>query len=263
MKNLDFKKLLVFIIIIIIIGLLIFGSVKFLGKGSSNRQEEDKIKENIEKYFSKITEGYSTIYGGTDILYSNDKTTLNDLEDKNILNMAIKYASENKLDISVAISDLNAINEEGSYGDIKEYTAYNGKGVRQAAKELFGKDIEDKSVVSTSGFIYDFFYISEFDLYLVKRNNVPDISSDKQKIEYKVIKTDKKKDKYIVTAAIAYTYKNGENIIYASDSSGMNVISKDGKEFPEDKIDEFDKFQFTLTIDKDGNYQFESIEKVK
>ena len=46
--------------------------------------------------------------------------------------------------------------------------------------------------------------------------------------------------------------------------AGEKVVAKDCIEFPSEKIDEFQKYEFTLTKTKDGkNYIFESVKKVK
>lgn len=264
MKNLDFKKLLVFIAIIVIVVLLLFVGFKFVGGGSKvNDEEREKIDDVMQNYFAKITEGYTTTYNGIDVLYSKDKTTYEDLDTKAVLNMAAKYASNNDLDVNVSISDLEALDKTGTYGKISEYTAYNGKGIRDAVKELFGAEIDSQSAVSTSGYIYNFYYVSDYDIYLMKRNDVYDVSSKLQTVEYKVVDTVKKGDKYITTVAVAYTYNNGQNIIYASDSKGENVVSSDTNEFPVDKINDFSKYKFTMSLDNNGHYVFESVEKVK
>lgn len=259
-KKMDFKKLLVFIIIIVLLCLLVFVGVKVVGGGGVSDKEQTAIDETINDYFSKMTEGYSTVYNGADILYNKDKTTAQDLDYKSILATSIKYASKNNLDIAVSTSARDAINSSGSYGDISEYTMYNGKGVRDAAKILFGIDIDNKSILSDNDFIYNFYYVEEYDLYLMKRNNVPDLNSNLQKVEYKTIETTKKKDTYTTIVAVAYTYSKGETKVYANDKNGANVVTE-AKEFPTDKIDEFTKYKVTMKL-VDDHYVFESIEKV-
>lgn len=263
MKNIDFKKLLVFIMIIVLIVLLVFAGIKFMGKEELDETSNKKINDVMNEYFSKLTEGYTSTYNGVDYLYAKDKTTAADLELKQILNMAIKYASDHNLDISVSIADLENINKEGIYGDINDYTSYNGEAIREAAKTLFGKELEKTSAISSNGFLYDYYYVPEYDIYLVKRNNVYDLTSNKQKVEYKVISTEKKKDKYITTIAVAYVYKTDNATYYYKDALGKEEISNDSKEFPEDEINKFDKYKFTLSLDDNGNYIFESVEKVK
>ncbi len=267
MKNLDFKKLLVFIAIIAIVIVLIFAGMKLVGNGSgnTNKEEQEKLNDVMEDYFSVITEGHVSSYNGVDVLYSKDKTTYDDLNKAAVLNLATKYAYENGLDTSVLNTYLEQLDESGLYGDISEYTAYSGKGLRQAVLELFGEEFEDISIINESGFIYDFFYVADFDIYLVKRNSIESYASKEQNVEYKIIETskDKKTKKYFVTVAVAYTYqKDKDTIIYASDSNGTNIVSDSGNTFPEDKINEFDKFKFTLALDDDGHYTFENVEKV-
>ena len=46
--------------------------------------------------------------------------------------------------------------------------------------------------------------------------------------------------------------------------SGEKIVAEDCLEFPTNKIDEFSKYEFTLTKSKDGkDYIFESVKKVK
>jgi hypothetical protein len=83
-------------------------------------------------------------------------------------------------------------------------------------------------------------------------------------LDYSIIETTSKKDKIIITTAIAYVQKEENKKTYASDMSGENVVAKDCTEFPTDKIDEFTKYEFTLKKSTDGkNYVFESVKKVK
>ena len=264
MKNIDFKKLLVFIIIIAIVIFLIFFGFKTISKDSKiPTEEQDKINNVMEEYFTKLTEGFVSTYNGVDILYTNDKTTVDTLEPNSMLNTAIKYASENDLDINVSIKDLEAIEATGEYGDIKDYTAYNGAGIREAIKRLFGKDIDSISVISDYDFLYDFYYVDGYDIYLMKRNDVYDMTSNLQNIEYKIVETKKDKGKVETTIAVAYTYKKGDKTIYYSDNVGSKEVSSASNGFPEDKIKDLDKYKFTMTMDSTGNYIFQSVEKVK
>ena len=67
-----------------------------------------------------------------------------------------------------------------------------------------------------------------------------------------------------LNSLLAYCKLNNETVDYAADRNGTKVIAQNVKEFPTAKIDQFDKFQFTLTKSADGkNYIFESVKKVK
>ena len=102
MKNLDFKKLLVLVGIIAVIGLAIFFIIK-LTNNSKATKEEKKTAENLSiSYYANLTEGYATLYGGLDVLFQEDETTFQDLSIATILNTAIKYAEYEGIDTSVS-----------------------------------------------------------------------------------------------------------------------------------------------------------------
>lgn len=262
MKNLDFKKLLVLLIILVIAAVAIF----FIIKGVQNNKETKKVIENAEaisiKYYANLTEGYTTPYGGIDILYKNDKTKFTDLNFAVVLNTAIKYTKENGIDTKVSTVALNSLNNK-EYGKITDYIAYSGKGIRQAIKELFGTTIEDRTVTSKYGYAYDFYYNKDYDIYLMKRNENKSTIVMEQSMDYKVIETTKKDDKIITTIAIAYVYDDEVSKIYAKDSAGENIVSENSDEFPVDKIDEFDKFKIIVKQTEDNKLVFDSVEKVK
>lgn len=263
MKNLDVKKLLVLIAIIaIIVILVIFGS-KLVGKESKPTEEESKEVETlVTKYFANVTFGYSTSYKGIDVLFSKDKTTYDDIDKKAILNLAIRYATENEIDVSVSSEIIKLINNSGKYGDVSNYVAYKGEGLRKAIKELYGVDFKDGSEISDYGFLYDFIYVYDYDIYFMKRNQTTDIYDSNKGIDYTIVNTSKKDDKVSITLAIAYIYRNGNERKYAKDINGENIIAEGLTEFPKDKAKEFDNFKFTLTKNNDGKYIFESVEKV-
>jgi len=261
MKNLDFKKLLVFIIIIaIIILLILFGSKAISTNTKVSEEESENTEKIINDYVSTLTEGYSTVYGGIDILFSKDKTTNQDLDLNVILNNSIKYATKNEMNIAVALDSLETMNKSGVYGNIKDYTTYNGKAIKEAAKILFDIDLEHGSTINNNNYLYNFYYDNDYDIYLVKRNNTTDINRTSQNVEYKIIEQTKKDNTIKVKMAVAYTYNNGSKKLYAKDAAGETIISEDSNEFPEEKINEFDKFTITLKKN-DKEYSFESIEK--
>lgn len=263
MKNLDFKKLLVLLLIIAAAVAVVFLIFKVVSKDSLNDEEKKKIEEKVSSYYTNLTDGYTTVYGGTDMLFQKESTTFADLETASVIYTAIKYAENNEIDTSVKTMYLDSIKAEGKYGDLSDYSAYSGTGVREAIKALFGEvNYTDTSSTDNHNFKYDYVYISKYDLYLMKKSNALEIENSKQHVEKHVIKTEEKEDKIVTTVAIAYVYDDGTTIKYASDKNGENIIVEDVKEFPTDFIDKFDKFEITLTK-KDNNYIFESIKKVK
>lgn len=258
MKNIDFKKLLVFISIIVIVGTIIF----FIVSPNKASKKEKELAENLStKYYANLTSGFATSYGGLELLFQQNKTTYDNLNTASIINIAIKYAKDNSLNISVTEDTINALAKE--YENINDYTFYNGDGIRTAIKELFGITFTNSSSTKNISYLYDFYYNQTFDVYLMKRNNVTSTKINEQGIDYHIIKTSKKNKKLITTIAIAYTYNNGSTFIYAQDKLGEKVIAQEAKEFPVDKINEFDHFNITLKQTKDKKYVFESIEKVK
>lgn len=263
MKNLDFKKLLVFILLIAIIvggGYLV---IKTLNDGKASKEEVKKAENISIDYYANLTAGHSTVYNGLDILYQSDKTTYSDIDKGAIINTAINYASKNEIDLSVDAYTMNLLKNKKTYGDVTKYSVYNAKGIREAAEILFGKDVfSDSSDTENYSFKYDYYYDLENDVYLVKRNTVPDTTKANQKMDYTTISTVNKDNKIVITVAIAYVYSNGKTGTYAKDKAGVEVIAEDVEKFPTDKVDEFDHFAFTMKKDENNKYVFESVEKV-
>ncbi len=265
MKNLDVKKLLVFIAIIAVVALIvIFGSKELFGEKKASAEESEKAEKLVTTYFGNLSYGYATNYRGLDVLYQSDKTTLEDLELKQIINSSIIFSTNNNINTNVPYSTLNNISKIEGFSNIDEYSAYSGEGLRESAKSLFGIDLSKESDNSDYGYLYDFIYVKEYDTYLMKRNKVEDIRNNKQGIDYTIVKTTKKDKDIMTTLAIAYTYEIDENTrSFAKDKQGENIIEESSKEFPKDKVDEFEKYTFTMTENEDGNYIFKSVEKVK
>ncbi len=265
MKNVDIKKLLVLIGILAVVGVIIF----FVIKGVNNNKENKEIEKAAETvtldYYINLTAGYNTNFGGLDVLFVNDKTTVENLHKSSILTTAIRYASEKHLDYGVSKTILDSLNASKTYGNIDDYAAYKGEAIRTAVKELFG-DIKyvDSSSISTYEYLNDYYYNNTFDVYLVKRNNVTSNNNEENTIEHHVIETKKQKDgKIITTIAIAYVHNDGTNKTYSKDKLGKNVIVENSEKFPEDKADEFEKYNITVKPGEKDKYVFESIEKVK
>ncbi|HAB67231.1 MAG TPA: hypothetical protein DCE23_07680 [Firmicutes bacterium] len=263
MKNLDIKKLLVFLILII----AVVGGIFFITKHNKDKKiDESTEKESDEiiiNYFANLTEGYSSPYAGLDVLYNNDKTTIDDLEYGAIINTAIKYANQNNINLSVSQNILNAIEKTNKYGKMSNYIAYNATELRKVVKDLFGEEKASGTYSNSLVFLYDFIYNDTFDVYLKKKNtNIEDHTNSKYFIDYSITKHEKDKDKIKTTLAIAYCYNDSGSYTYYSDSKNSNEIASGIKEFPKDKLDKFTKYTITLKHE-DNKYIFESIEKVK
>lgn len=267
MKNIDFKKLLVFLGIIVAIGLVIFLVTRIGNKEKKTTEEETKILEEIGlQYIAKLTQGYITDYNGIDLLYNNDNVEYKDLSDASILNMAMSYVVKKDLDNSVPTSSLELMAKDYP-NSISEYSAYKGESVRKAIKELFGVDYENKEVIGELGFGYNIFYNSDFDIYLKGTNDQYKTPNYDSTVKFYVTKTSKikkkKEEKLKMEFVVAYTRQNdAARIDYAKDPNGVTIVATINKEedFPKDKANEFTKYSITLKK-VDGNYVFESLKK--
>ena len=75
MKNFDVKKLFVLILIVLVVAVGVFFIVKNLGGSKKPTEEEAENAENLSiEYYANLTRGYSSFYGGLEILYQNEKT---------------------------------------------------------------------------------------------------------------------------------------------------------------------------------------------
>lgn len=263
MKNLDFKKLLVFIALIIVAGIIIFFVIKAI---NNNKPTEDEVKlvENLAtKYVVNFTSGYTTSYNGIDYLFQSDKQTYDTLETSAKIKIAIKYATENNINTAVSSTVIKNLEKSGDYKNFSQYEIYNGESIRKSIKAIFGKDFEDTSSKNNPSFLYDYEYNTKYDVYLVKNSKAISITDPNQNVKYEILETNKKDDKLVTTLVIAYVYDNGEVKKYASDKNGENIIVENVDKIPAENYKDFDKFDITFSKTEDGNYVFESIEKVK
>lgn len=266
MKNFDFKKLLVFLVLIAIVGLVIFAIVKLTTKGKSANEEEMKIIESVGiDYMARLTQGYVSDYNGVDLLYSNEeKVTYDSLTTASILNVASRYVANKELDNTLSSDAVDRARAElGPEGD--NYTAYKGEAIRQAIKELFGVDFVNQSAVDEIGFGYNFYYNSTYDIYLKGTNSHFAGFNYDNDIRFEISKTQsiKKGQTLKVEIAVAYTRVNeDQKRDYAKDPNGETIVVtlEQNADFPKDKLTEFEKYVITLKKDGD-NYVFESFEK--
>lgn len=261
MEKLDLKKIIVIIIVLILLAGLIILVLKSNPKEKDASEEEIKISENTLSYILRSKTGYATTYNGVELLYENNKTTLSDLNNQNILNTAILYAVDN-LDTTVKGYIIEELKGKG-YDSLK-YSFYNGEAIREAIEKLFGIKWQDKNLIGESNFIYDFIYNSDYDVYLKTKNNNNLAIKNNNDIAYKIIETKKVgKDTLKVKIKIAYLYFNNNNIYYYSDIKNTNKVYEQTINTPEisnEYIDKFDTYLVTLKKNND-NYVFDSIEK--
>lgn len=264
MKKFDIKKIGIILAIVLVVVLGIFLIGKAIKSNSVDKESLTKYENYTINYFLNLTSGLNTPYGGDEALYASDETKIENITNRQLIKTAISYLSlEGKLS-SVDNATLEMLYSD-DYPEITKSAIYKANDIRESIKVLFGIDtFLNPTIKADATYLTNYVYLSEEDLYLVYSDETTSARIENQVLDYSVIGTEAKKDKIVTTVAIAYCYKDGETKTYATDRFGENVIAKDAKEFPKDKIDEFDKYEFTLTKSKDGKtYVFESVKKVK
>ena len=264
MKKFDVKKLIIVLVIIalvVIVGLLLGKSVK---DNYVDKKDLTKYEENVIKYYLNLSGGYNTAYKGLEVLYASDETKLEDITEKQLITTAINYVSMNGENTFVDYATMNALYKD-TYPEIKDAALYSAKDIRAAIKTLFGIDnFANPTIKGDVTSLTGYTYLAEEDIYIVVEGDLEkSLESKAQSLDYALVGTEVKDGKIVTTVAIAYRYMTGDKYKYASDRAGTNVVTE-SKEFPKDKIDEFDKYAFTLAKTKDGkSYIFESVKKVK
>ena len=265
MKNIEWKKLIVLLVIIIaVIGLVVF-IVKLLNKdGNVPTKEQTTAAEKLTiNNICNLTKGYGTMYDGIDVLFSHDKVTYEDLSVPNVLNAAVRYAKET-LNAEVPSTLVYQVEKATPYRSAN-YEFFMGETIRQAIKELFGIDFENKTGRPEFNYGYSFVYLSEFDVYLMTTNEYYKEKEENYGIAYRIISTtkEKKADKLKTEIAVAYTINKGEKKLFlkeADDEKAVYEADKDATEIEENKANDF--YHYTITLKNvDGKYVFESIEK--
>ncbi len=261
MKNIDFKKLLVLIVIIVVAVLAIIGITKIVKSiGGPNKETVKTVEGLVNDYFVDLSYGNSSIYNGNDLLYDNDKISFADLNKGSVIELAIDYATKNDKELQV--------NAAASAYFKKTYkqdgVGFNAKVVQEAVKELFGEELELKTYFATPSFLYDYYYLEEFDAFFKMRSKTPDLNNENNFMSYYIVETKGNKKAPETVVAVAYVYYNGSTYSFAADKNGSKIVvsNVDKNEFPKDKVDEFTKFVFK-TKKVDNRYVFDSIEKVK
>ena len=263
MKKFDIKKIGIIIAVIVVVVLAIFLIGK-LFKGNVSEESLKQYEERVEKYYMNLSGGLNTPYNGLEALYQADEIKAENLSDRQLIRVAISYISgEGKL-AGVDNGTLTLLYKD-KYPEIEKSTIYSAKEIREAIKVLFGiENFANPTIVADATSLTNYTYLAEEDLYLEHGDYTNSNRDVNLAIDYKIVETVAKKDKVVTTVAIAYVQKNEDKKIYASDMAGEKVVAKDCIEFPSEKIDEFQKYEFTLTKTKDGkNYIFESVKKVK
>lgn len=263
MKNIDKKKLALFIgIIIILVALIVLIIIKSITKEKPVSDEESNTISKITlNYINKLTLGYDTDFDGIDFLYTKDETKYKDLSTSTILTVAARYTN-NELNNSIPNTTLDSISQSKNI-DPNKYTFYTGENIRTAIKNLFNVDFANTSSLGAENYLYGYTYLSEYDMYLQSKTIKENQTYDNQ-LDFKIIKTVKTtKNTYKTTMAIAYVNIDNNKLKYAKDSNFENIIFEttlDNAGIPEDKVNEFEKF--TITYKKVNNqYTFDNIKK--
>lgn len=259
MKNIDFKKLLVLLVVIVVVILAIFGVLKLIQRASGpNKETEEKIEALIKDYYSNLSYGYATIYNGVDFIFDTDKADYKNLNPGSVIEAAIKYATVNNKNLAVNTN----VNEFFTNNTKKEGIAYNAKTIQECVKILFDQDLALTDYFADANYLYDYYYIEEYDAFVKTRSSATDVSNQNASIDVYVIESKKSKNTIVTKIAIGYVYHVSSKYSYSKDKNGTTVLAKDLEElkFPTDKVDEFKQYYIT-TKKVDDRYVFEKIEK--
>lgn len=263
MEKLNKKTIIGLVIVAVVLVVGIVCLALFNSKGTAATEEElTAATKAYEDYVFSMTFGYASSFGGTDKLYTKDKYTYDTLHRNVVLNVAARYASSH-LNNAISKGKMSTLRAKYNY-DSGKYTAFDGDAIKQAVKILFGKELEHGSGINDDTFGYNFDYIPEIDIYLRSKSKSYFPADGLHIVDYKTIKATRKDNNVILTIAIAYTHTISNKVAYTNDiNSGKAVFetTKDKKGIPEDKLDEFPKYEVTFTIDEENNYVFQSIEK--
>ncbi len=260
MKKIDFKKLGVLIILIIVGVLAIFGITKIVQKISGpSKAVREQVEENVEKYFTYLSVGHTSIFNGIDLLYDKDEVKFEDLNKGTVIETAIQYANEHGKYLNV---DKNIVDEFNKQNN-KKGVGYDAKVVGEAIKELFGKEMPITTYMAEANYLYDYYYLPDYNMIIKSRSKTQDISTENNFISTHIIDTKKEKGNLVTTVAVAYVYTNGTSYSFAADKNGVKIVdgNREKREFPVEKAEEFPKYRF-ISKKVDDKYVFERIEKV-
>ena len=268
MKNLDAKKIAIIVAILIVVALVVVLVLKNGNKQTEATAEETtKLEEITNNYITEMKLGYATEYLGKEKLYSNDKTTVKDLTDGDILNTAFRYIENENKDAMIIDEGLQISLKANGYEIANYETIIKGEEVRKAIKTLFGIDWEDKGYANDSEneSYFTFTYDKSLDVYFQAFNeNYRNVNFNAIKsVLTKTIEATKNKKEAKITIAVAFANHITEETLVYSDINNKDKVystTEQTKEIKEDQIDQFTKYTITYKIDGD-NYIFESIEK--
>lgn len=264
MKKFDVKKIGIIAAIVVVIVLAIFLIGKAIKGNSIDEQSLEKYEKLTTEYLIRMSYGYNTPYFGLETSFTKDELKVEDLNNRQLLSVAINYITLEDKVSEVDYKTIIALHGK-EYPQIESSALYKAEDIRLALKEIFGiENFANPSVEADYTYLISYTYLNDEDIYIVTAKEENSIVDKNQFIDYSIIETKAKNDKLVTTVAIAYAYSDGESSQYATDMYGENIVAEKASKFPTEKIDEFTKYEFTFTKSKDGkNYIFESIKKVK
>ena len=263
MEKFDIKKIGIVLAIIAVVVLATFLISKAF-TGNVDKESLEKYEKTTIDYYLGLTAGLNTPFDGYEALYEAEETTIENLSDRQLLHTAIDYITKENKATSGDYRTLLMLYKD-KYPAIEKSGIFKAEELREAIKVLFGIDnFANPTILADATSLTTYEYLAEEDIYLVYGDYTNSVVDTNLMLDYSVIETTSKKDKIITTVAIAYVQKNNDKKTYASDRFGESIVAENVTEFPTDKIDEFKKYEFTLTKSKDGkSYIFESVKKVK
>ena len=263
MKKIDFKKFGVLVLLLLFIG----GGIIFIINANKNNTKEIKLDDNIKKFTLNIVknlkEGYLTSYDGVELLYNEKSVSWKDLTKGNKLNAARNYIFTYNLDTSVSDDIYTLVKKNNNY-DSDDYILLPGKSIREAIKNISGEKFNDSSSRNEFNFIYDFIYISEYDVYLFTVNNNYMEHDNNSSVLMEITSSKENKKSIILDVVVYYAYNNNGKYIYYDDSTMKNELFKEDKlieKLDKKYLSKLKKYQ--ITYKKDGkNYFFDNIKKL-
>lgn len=265
MKNFDWKKIAIFagiaIVLILVIALIINNSNKEKEASKEDREVIEKLTDNYIKF---LTNGKTTDYLGMDILFNKDETKIEDLTNGDILGVAFRYIV-NETDKDIMTEELklnlklNEINPDNYQYVLKE------EDVKEAIKELFDIDWENKTYQANEIEYYNYYYNDFLGVYLQEVNqNYKNINIEEVgNIYNRTVKVTKNKDEAKIKFAVAYVETQDEQQAFYKDAKRKDQVYITDKIEDEIREDQVEKFQtYTITYKVDGDrYIFQSIKK--
>lgn len=216
----------------VVVLLLIFLAYMLINNKYKDNFKDDyeDIEQNIVSNLLYLTSGYNTDYFGTEKLFDSSSLKFKNLKDENLLATAVSIynmESENESE-----EDLNIDSEKLANYDT--YILVKGSVIKDYIKKIFNIDWNHRSVESKDGFIYNFEYDSDSDIYIIYPSDAYKEYEEKlenfnSSIVIEPISSTSTKKTVKTTILVAYsTYTENEdntiNIKYYKDKEQKNLV---------------------------------------